>query len=286
MEALSRILGIQAFELSGKGYSVGRLLAAVGILFLGYLTARALTRVCKIKFAERIGPGAHHSMIRVVHYMVWMVAILVCLRVLGIPLTTITVVVGVLGVGISFGLQNLVGNFVAGVVLLLESPVRVGDFITAGSIEGTVTELGFRSTRILTNDNITLIVPNSNLINDTVINWSHGDPKVRIRVPVGVAYGTDPQRVAQSLLSTCEGVSAALVDPPPEVWLQEFGESSLDFELRVWTRQTRRHEQLRSELNYAISAALARDGIEIPFPQRDLHLKSGSPTLLGPIDQD
>ena len=274
MEWLSQMLDLVVFEVADRVFTVGRLLAVAGVLVLGYLAAKLIARFCEARFAERIGTGVHHSLVRIVQYVIWVVALLVSLQVLGIELTTLTVIAGVLGVGISFGLQNLVGNFVAGVVLLFEAPVRVGDFITAGSVEGQVTELGFRSTRILTNDNITLIVPNSNLINDTVINWSHGDPNVRIRIPIGVAYGSDTGLVTESLLSACTDVPEVLAKPEPGVWFQEFGESSLNFELRVWTRHAQRHDILRSDLNYAIAAALERDGIEVPFPQRDLHLKS------------
>jgi potassium-dependent mechanosensitive channel len=183
------------------------------------------------------------------------------------------VIFGALGVGIGFGLQNLVANFVAGLVLLFERPIVVGDRITMHDLEGNVQDIRFRSTTIVTNDNITIVVPNSQLINNAVTNWSLGDPRVRIHVPVGVAYGSDSAAVTDALLAVASEIEAVLKTPPPLVQFVEFGDSALNFELLVWTSDPAHHRQLRSDLNYAVDREFRRRKIEIPFPQRDLHVR-------------
>ena len=218
--------------------------------------------------------GPRYTLVRLIQYGVWLIGILIALKVLNVGLTALAVVVGVLGVGIGFGLQGVVANFVAGLVLLFERPVEVNDFVTTGEIEGKVLEIGFRSTRIVTNDNISIIVPNAQSINGTMINWSHGDSRVRIHIPVGVAYGSDLEAVKRTLLNVAAGTDGVLRKPASRVWFRGFGDSSLDFELRVWTDEPIHHERLRSVLNFEIHAAFREQGIRIPFPQRDLHVKS------------
>ena len=187
---------------------------------------------------------------------------------------SVWVVAGALGVGIGFGLQNIVANFVAGLVLLFERPIEVGDRVTVQDVEGNVRDINFRATTVLTTDNITVIVPNSQFLNNPVTNWSHGDPRVRIHVPVGVAYGSDVEKVTRSLLGVAAATEGVLKDPAPSVFFRDFGDSSLDFELLVWIDQPARHIQIRSRINYAIDAAFRKEGIEIPFPQRDMHVRS------------
>ncbi len=224
----------------------------------------------------KVDPAPRFVIIRIVQYAVWVVGIFVALEFLGIDLTALTVVAGALGVGIGFGLQSVVANFVSGLVLLLEQPIRINDRVTVENVEGNVADIHFRSTTIVTNDNISIIVPNSQFINQTVINWSHGDPTIRIHVPVGVAYGSDVELVTQTLYQVAAADEGVLQQPAPEVRFTEFADSSLNFELLVWSDNPPRHLQLRSRLNYAIDAAFRRNDIQIPFPQRDLHVKSDS----------
>ncbi len=156
---------------------------------------------------------------------------------------------------------------------LFERPIRVGDRITVQDVEGNVVEIKFRSTTIVSNDNIAIIVPNSQFVNQTVINWSYGDTRVRVHIPVGVAYGSDLNLVTGSLLQVAATTDGVLKDPAPAVRFREFGDSSLNLELLVWTDQPAGHFWLQSRLNYAIEADFRRKGVEIPFPQRDLHIK-------------
>jgi small-conductance mechanosensitive channel len=199
------------------------------------------------------------------------------LQMVGLNLTSLAVVAGAVGVGIGFGMQNIVHNFVSGLIILAERPIAIGDRIEIGGVAGQVKQIRLRSTTVLTNDNIVYIVPNSDFITHTVINWTHGDPRARIRLPVNAAYGTEPARLGELLLKVARAHPQVLADPAPEVFFIGFGDSALNFELAVWTIvmtvQTRR---FRSELYFAIEKALREEKIEIPFPQRDLHLRSGN----------
>jgi small-conductance mechanosensitive channel len=165
---------------------------------------------------------------------------------------------------------------VAGVIILAERPISIGDRVEMGDVAGLVTRINLRSTTIVTNDNITIIVPNSDFITSKVTNWNYGDPKVRIRVPIGVGYGTDPEKLRRLLLEVAAEHPKVLREPPSEVFFIAFGDSSLNFELGVWTTEMASKPRLfRSELNFAMERKLRENKIEIPFPQRDLHIRSG-----------
>ena len=268
------ILSYRLFDIAGRPVTPIDLLVVALILIATRYVARWFGRLCGVRFLGNIESGPRYTLVRLIQYSVWLIGILIALKMLNVGLTALAVVAGVLGVGIGFGLQGIVANFVAGLVLLFERPVGVNDFVTTGDIEGKVLEIGFRSTRIVTNDNISIIVPNAQLIDGTMINWSHGDSRVRIHVPVGVAYGSDVELVERTLLNVAAGCVGVLKKPASRVWFRGFGDSSLDFELRVWTDEPINHEHLRSQLNFEIDTAFRDEEIRIPFPQRDLHIKS------------
>jgi len=174
-------------------------------------------------------------------------------------------------------LQNIIHNFVSGIIILAERPIALGDRVEVAGVAGTVSKIRLRSTEIITNDNISIIVPNSDFITHPVTNWSHGDPRVQIRLPVGVAYGTDVEKLKTVLLEVATENAHVLKTPEPSVYFDGFGDSALLFELGVWTSEmTHSPRRFRSELNFAIERKLRGNKIEIPFPQRDLHLKSGA----------
>lgn len=273
-EFLSEVLRFQILEVGDHAVTVQRVLLFVIVLVITSFMARAVRTLMSQRWLTRMEPAPRYVLARILQYVVWLIGFVIALEALGFSLTTLTVVAGALGVGIGFGLQSVVGNFVSGVVLLFEQPIRIHDRVTVESVEGNVVGINFRSTTIVTNDNISIIVPNSQFINNSVINWSHGDPKVRIHVPVGVAYGSDVALVTETLLAIARETEGVLERPEPEVRFKEFGDSSLDFELLVWTDKAPLHLQLKSRLNYGIDAAFRRNGIQIPFPQRDVHLKS------------
>lgn len=183
---------------------------------------------------------------------------------------------GAVGIGVGFGLQNVVSNFLAGVIIMFERPIKIGDRIVVGEVEGNVVEIGARGTTVLNNDHIAVIVPNSRFITEDVINWKYNDDKVRFRIPVSVAYGSDARQVERALLELAAANADVLADPPPAVRFIAFGDDGLLFELRAWsTSLVDRKGLLISQLNFAIYERFQREGIEFPFPQRDLHLKSG-----------
>jgi small-conductance mechanosensitive channel len=191
------------------------------------------------------------------------------------------------GIGVGLGLQEVINNFISGLIILFERPIKIGDRIQVGDVNGSIVEIKARSTTVLTNDNVSIIIPNSKFITENVINWTFNDPKIRIPVPVGVSYGSDPETVRRALLEAALTVEAVLKDPPPSVIFREFGDSALNFELLAWTR-TMLHNRRRlvSDLNFAIHSKLKEHDISVPFPQRDLHLKSGGPIAVRVERQD
>jgi small-conductance mechanosensitive channel len=222
----------------------------------------------------RFDPGLQFAITKIFGYTFVALGFYVALVINGIDLSSLAVVAGALGIGVGFGLQNIVANFVSGLVLLAERPVAVGDRIEVSGVAGNVTRINLRSTTVLTNDNITIIVPNSELTSKPVTNWSHGDPRVRVRLSVSVAYGSDVEKLRASLLKIAKANSHVLAEPAPTVYFDSFGDSALNFELAVWTAElSRSPRRFRSELNYAIERALREAQIEIPFPQRVVHLR-------------
>lgn len=268
-------LNYPLFKLGGQTITpvqVAQLLAFVLTLILSVYVARVVRILFEKRLLHRAEPGLRYTFARLTQYMTWMLGLLIALKIINIDLTALAVVAGALGIGIGFGLQNLVSNFVAGLVLLFERPIKVSDRISVENVEGNVIDINFRSTTIVTNDNIAIIVPNSQFVNQTVINWSHGAPWVRIKVPVGVAYGSELQLVTDTLLEVAAQTEGVLRDPEPAVRFSEFGDSSLLFELLVWTADADRHRGLRSRINYAIDAAFREKQIEVPYPQRVVRL--------------
>ena len=194
---------------------------------------------------------------------------------LNLDLTSIAVIFTALSVGIGFGLQYLAADIASGFILLFERPVRVGDRISIGNQEGDVQSINLRTTVLNTNDRVSVIVPNSKLVRDQLINWSYGDPRARLAIPIGVATDADVDLVTKTLLNAAEGVDNVLQDPPPKVQFLEFGDWSNNFRLLVWTNRPRLHRQIRSDINYRINQLFRDAGIEIPYPQTELRIRQG-----------
>ena len=218
-----------------------------------------------------------YAIAQIVSNIVLIVGIFIVLDNAGIHLGTLTVFAGAVGVGVGFGLQNIASNFISGLVILAERPITIGDRVEVAGVAGQVKEIRARSTLILTNDNITMIVPNSKFIDSPVTNWTHSDPRVRFRVPVGVAYGSDPDKVRDALIAAANEHESALREPAPTAFLKEFGDSTINFELIVWSAEmSHRPSRFKSDLNYLIYKHLTAAGIEIPYPQRDIHIRTGA----------
>lgn len=231
--------------------------------------------VYKILSRSKIDLGVRIAVGTIIRYFVLVIGFVIILQTVGIDLSALTILAGALGVGIGFGLQNITNNFVSGIIILFERPIKVGDRIEVGEISGDVTRISMRSTTIVTNDNISIIIPNSDFISSKVINWSHTDRNIRFNFHVPVHYKENPEDVKKALLEVAAENSGVLKEPKPDVLFHEYGDSSLIFNLRVWTREyINRPGVLRSQLYYAVSQKFRDKGIEIPFPQRDIHFKS------------
>ncbi|HEY4258245.1 MAG TPA: mechanosensitive ion channel domain-containing protein [Candidatus Udaeobacter sp.] len=218
-----------------------------------------------------------YAIAQVVSNIVLVVGIVIVLENTGIHLAALAVFAGAVGVGVGFGLQNIASNFISGLVILAERPITIGDRIEVAGIAGQVEHIRARSTVIRTNDNIMMIVPNSKFIDSPVTNWTYGDRRVRFRIPVGVAYGSDVNKVRDALLAVAHENPHTLKEPAPSVFLEQFGDSSIDFKLMVWSSEmSARPSRYRSDLNFAIEQNFREAGIEIAFPQRDLHIRSGT----------
>ena len=238
---------------------------------------------------HRLDTSARLAAATLVRYAVLLVGLLVIVQTAGIDLTTFNVLAGAIGIGIGigFGLQNVVSNFIAGLIIMFERPIKIGDRIVVGGTDGSVIEIGARATTVLNNDNIAVIVPNSKFITDEVVNWQYNDNQVRFRIPVAVAYGSDARHVERVLLEVAAADPDVLEQPPPAVRLMQFGDDGLLFELRAWSASlVDRKGRLASQLNFAIYDRFRAEGIEIAFPQRDLHIRTTPAALALALDGD
>src|SRR5216683_3914367 len=217
-----------------------------------------------------------YAIAQVVSNIVLVIGIFFVLENAGIHLAALAVFAGAVGVGVGFGLQNIASNFISGLVILAERPITIGDRVEVAGVIGQVQQIRARSTVIVTNDNIATIVPNTKFIDSPVTNWTYGDPRVRFRIPIGVAYGSDVEKVREMLIAAGAENPHTLKDPAPSVFFRGFGDNSLNFELVAWSSEmSHRPSRYRSDLNFSIERKLREAGIEIPFPQRDLHIRNG-----------
>src|ERR1044072_2827421 len=269
----------QPYQIGSVEVSVTKLVQGVLILAIGLLLSRTLSRLLQRRIAKRayLDPGLRYTLGRLTQYLIIMLGVLFALKAaFSLDLTSIAVIFTALSVGIGFGLQYLAADVASGVILLFERPVRVGDRITIGEDEGDVQSINLRTTDVTTNDRISIIVPNSRLVSQRLINWPYGDPRARIAILVGVAYDSNVEQVTKPLLTPAQGVDNVLGDPPPKVQFLKFGDWSMDFRLLVWTNRPRLHAQIRSDINYRIEKLFREAHIEIPFPQTELRLRSGA----------
>ncbi|MBL69757.1 MAG: mechanosensitive ion channel protein MscS [Verrucomicrobiales bacterium] len=277
-EVAHRVLTFHLFKMGEGHVTLGGLLF-LGILFVLIIIGERVFRervIMRIFDKTDLPESLEYGIARIIGYVLMLIGFYMAFQVVGVDLSSLAFIAGAVGVGIGFGLQNIINNFVSGVIILAERPIAIGDRIEVGGTAGRVVKISLRSTTVITNDNITMIVPNGDFISQTVTNWSHGDPKVRIRIPIGVAYGTDPQLVERLLLEVAHEHPKTLDQPKPVVLFEAFGDNSLNFELAAWTSEmTTRPKRYMSELNFAIEKKLRENDVEIPFPQRDLHVRSG-----------
>jgi small-conductance mechanosensitive channel len=257
------------FEFGNIRVSATSLVIGIVVLVVTISLSRTASSLLERRLTKRshIDPGLRYTIARLARYVVVTVGVLVALRqAFALDLTSIAVIFTALSVGIGFGLQYIAADIASGFILLFERPIRVGDRITIGDDEGDVQSINLRTTIVNTNDRIAIIVPNSRLVTQRVINWSYGDPRARIAIPISVATTSDVNLVTETLLKAAEDVDNVLTDPPPKVQFLKFGDYSLDFRLLVWTRRPSRHPQIKSDINYRIEKLFRERGIEIPYP--------------------
>jgi small-conductance mechanosensitive channel len=286
-ETVGGLLGAEA-QFGSMGISLGDVLAFVLTLVGAFVLSRVLRTVLEDEVVPRLpaGRGVGYALTTTVHYAVLLLGFLLAISAAGVDLNKVSLLAGAFGVGIGFGLQNVVNNFVSGLILLYERPVQLGDMVEVGGITGQVKRIGIRSSTIRTAQGAEVIVPNADLISNRVVNWTFSDRRRRIEVKVGVAYGTDPERVLALLEGVARGHPDVLEEPAPQALFIGFGESSLDFELYAWSAAFDTAGSTQSELAIGVNRALGEAGIEIPFPQRDLHLRTADAKALQALRDD
>jgi small-conductance mechanosensitive channel len=246
----------------------------IGVFWISSSTKRFLFN--RLLAQSGLDRSLQYAIAQVVSNIVLVVGIFIVLENTGIHLAALAVFAGAVGVGLGFGLQNIASNFISGLVILAERPITIGDRVEVAGIAGQVEHIRARSTVIRTNDNIMMIVPNTKFIDSPVTNWTYGDRRVRFRIPVSVAYGSDIVKVKDTLLAVAGENPHTLKEPGPSVFLENFGENAIDFKLVVWSSEmSARPSRYRSDMNFAIAEKFREAGIEMPFPQRDLHIRSG-----------
>jgi potassium-dependent mechanosensitive channel len=276
------VIGI-AWNLLRRQIGIGRVhftpgdaIGVVLVLLVGYALANALTFLLKnlVLPRFRLQRGVPYALSTVTYYLLLLLVVVAALSAAGIELNKFTVLTGAIGVGLGFGLQNIVNNFVSGLILLFERPIHVGDTVEVGGLVGAVRRIGARSSTVVTLQGAEVIVPNSNLLSNQVINWTLSSQWRRVDVPIRVAYGSDPERVIKLLVGVAESHPGVLLERPPAGFFMGFGDSALNFELRFWSAWQDTWFQLQSDVTVAVAKALREAGIEIPFPQQDLHIRS------------
>ena len=269
-------LNMRLFSLKDTPVTILSLVIFIVFLTVFMFLGGAVRRFLQGKFLDKfeIDSGLKYTLSRVAQYIVVILGVLISFQFVGIDLTSLAVVFGLLSVGIGFGLQNVTSNFISGLIIMFERHISVGDRVEVDDIEGDITEISIRSTKVRTINNISIIVPNSKFVENNVVNFSHGDPTFRLDISVGVAYSSDLGTVLKALNEVAEEHSDVMKNPKHEVHLVEFGDSAWDMQLRVWVANVKDRYGLRNELNQAIVRKFDEYEIEIPFPQRDLHVRS------------
>jgi small-conductance mechanosensitive channel len=256
--------------------SIASILTFLLLIVLVFTISHYISLALKHRFLTRIGLdlGTQEASSTIFKYALTLLGVLLVLPFSGLNLGSLAVIAGAVGIGIGFGLQNLSNNYISYISILFERPIQIGDLVEVDGLLGTVERISPRATVLRTLDRVFVIVPNSSFTEKKVVNWSYRDPRCRIHIPVGVAYRSDPEQVTEALLQAAKENARVLSSPAPQVWLRSFGGSSLNFELLVWINRPQDQFVLVSELNFLIHTELHRRGIEIPFPQQDVHIRS------------
>ncbi len=276
LSSIQEFLNLQLFNLQDTPVTIMSMVIFVIFLTIFLFAGSFLRRFLQGKFLDKfeIEAGLKYTLARVAQYIVVVLGVLISFQFVGIDLTSLAVIFGLLSVGIGFGLQNITANFISGLIIMFERPITVGDRVDVNGIEGDVTEISIRSTKIRTLNNISIIVPNTQFVENNVINFSHGDPTFRLDINVGVSYSSDLDTVLKALNEVANEHPKVMKNPKHQVHLTEFADSSWEMQLRVWIPNVKERYILRNEMHQAIVRKFEEYNIEIPFPQRDLHVRS------------
>lgn len=275
-EKTKNYLDFQVFTIEGNPITFLNILMALILIVLLVFISGKLAKLLENRIFDKnkLDVGIRHAIATIFKYSLITIGVIIILSSSGINLSALTVLVGTLGVGIGFGLQSITSNFISGIIILFERPIKVGDRIEVGDTLGDVVKISGRATTILTNDNIAIIVPNSDFINKEVTNWSYNDRMVRFKIPISVAYSSDVRLVEKLLLEVAEENPNVLKEPKPLVRFMSYENSALNFELRIWTSSLiHRQGRVISEINFGIFDKFKANDIVVPFPQMDIRMK-------------
>tara|TARA_R110000744_G_scaffold200097_2_gene319193 strand:+ start:3704 stop:4687 length:984 start_codon:yes stop_codon:yes gene_type:complete len=274
----------ELFSVNDTSIVVNQLVIALIVLIVGYICAKIISKRVGSTVLPRlkVEPGPANAIQSILHYLLLTIAVFLALNIAGVPLTVFTIFGGALALGIGFGSQNVVNNFISGLILLIERPIRVNDLVTIQGETGTVANIGARATKIVSYDGTTFIVPNSTLLENSVVNWNLPTRKLRTIIKVGVAYGTDTGLVKSVLEELLDDHIRVLESPDNRVLFMDFGDSSLNFEVHFWIspRSTLDRRQIESDLRFKIDALFREHNITIPFPQRDINFNGDHPFMV------
>lgn len=267
---LKDILAYKLIEVSDYTVTVANILVIIAIIVATWIGLKALKKI--LSKSSKLDKGQKYSLYQILRYVVWVVAIAYCLESLGVEFTLLLAGSAALMVGLGLGLQQTFNDFVSGVIILVEGTIKVGDIIEVDGIVSRVKHIGLRTTKVISRDDITLILPNNILTNHQVINWSHAQETARFKVSVGVDYSSDVELVTEILFNCVSNHKAVLKMPKPFVRFEDFGNSSLDFSIFFWSDKIFPIENVKSEIRYAINKGFRENNITIPFPQRVVHM--------------
>ncbi len=286
---ISAAWNYEVASIDGLPITIGKIITGFLLFFIGLFLSRRISSVFASRVLNRfeLAEGVIAAFESLVFYVLVIFFALFALRLVNVPLTVFTVIGGAVAIGVGFGSQNIVNNFISGIILLIERPVRVGDLIEVDSLIGTINRIGLRSILIRTGDNIDIIVPNSSFLEKNVVNWTLGDDRVRLYVKVGVVYGSPLDKVKELLLQVVTENQSVLKSPEPHVWFKDFGDDSLVFEIHFWcvVKKMSHKNAIESDIRFEIDKYFRENNIVIAFPQRDVHLDSIKPVEVRIINE-
>lgn len=276
MDKLGAFLEYAIFSVGTYDLTVIKILGAMMVFVVARLLTWLVRRLIMRKAHRRskLDTGRRFAVVQIAKYFIYIIALLLSLRTLGFNITVLLAGSTALFVGLGLGLQSTFNDFISGIIILFDGSIEVDDIIEVGGLVGRVTHIGMRTSEILTRESIGVVIPNSKITSENVVNWTHGPPVTRFHVSVGVAYGSDVSLVTQLLKDCAAQNEDVLQDPSPRVRFSDFGDSALLFELLFWTQRSFDVEFTKSDLRYAIDEVFRKNNVQIPFPQRDLHIVS------------